>query len=459
MAGLFAASSPDGLKGFLLVPDSYSEFYPCEDDLKKALAQNGIVYGVDEDALHLMVAGRMCNRNVLVAKGRPWQKGIAGRLKLLVDIAGVGKPQEREDGSVDHRDLKTVVNVCEGDHLVKRIPPVPGRRGRTVLGKEIVPPEPKDAKLVLGEGTKLADDDSDLLVAARDGAVVVERGGRISVKTAEVIPGDIDYATGNISFSGDLRIIGTVRAGFAAHAKGNLYVGGSVEDAEVSATGDIEIVGGAAGAGKGVVTSGGSIVLHHVEGFRLRAQKDITVAEDIVHCSVSAEGVVKARCVVGGSVAATRGVEAETIGGAAETRTLIDMGNTYLLLQHKEKKLKEIEEINGQIRACRVDVYELVRNGMGDDGVLPEDDDAGLVTLRQRKEMLVRERSDLKIEVENTDARLRETPNPVVKAGTVCPNTVLRFGLLEKLVKEKVRNVLVHVEDGRVVIDRGAGKR
>lgn len=401
-----------------------------------------------------MCRGGIRGRRVVVGEGEMPVPGRDGSLKSYVDVSAQGKPRELEGGRVDHRDLRHIYNVRAGQPLLERIPPVPGKPGKTVFGEAVAPPGPKDVALRVGPGTEISKRNPNLLVAAIDGAVKVGPDGLMEVRGARVVRGDVDYATGNISFVGSLRITGTVRAGFAVEVGGDLAVGGGVEDARVRCGGDLTIAGGAVGSQNGRLTAGGSVKVHHLEGFGVKAGGDVSVAEDALHSRIEAEGVVRAKTIVGGMVVAGGGVESAVVGATAETKTILDMGGVYRLRLRREETLRKMGRYAMDLAAKKKEMFTLVSEGMDDAGNLRPEQAAELLKMKKARTALRAEHVRLAKEIEVLDGKLKTAPRPTIRTRRMYPNTIVRFGPLERTVNEEMRNVAISASGDRITFSR-----
>jgi uncharacterized protein (DUF342 family) len=400
-----------------------------------------------------MIIEGTCNKRVLVAQGLPPEPGTDGRLEILIDISGVGKPKKIAGGRVDHKELKKVINVKKGDKLIRRIPPQPGNDGNTVFGIRIKTAPSKEALFRVGVGTEVSEDDPNILIAAHDGAVKINSRGEIEVRTAKVITGDIDYSTGNISFSGDLKIQGTVRGGFTIQANGNLLIGGSIEDAQVSCSGDMEIIGGAVGSGNGKIDCGGTLKVHHIENFDVKSGKRITVSDTILHSSIKTEEYLEAKTVVGGQIEASQGIYVDIIGASSETRTVIKVGSAYLLIQEKKLFQERAMELNTELIKCKEEMYNLVNKRMDDNGCLTDEDTAELEMQKEKRSKIIKQLIVLDEKIAGVNKSLMETPNPVIKVKKIFPVTVIRVGLAEKTIREKVFNVSISASENKIIVN------
>jgi hypothetical protein len=446
--------SPDQMKAYLFVPEQLRGSYPSKTVLLERLAHAGVLHGVDEGALDHMVAETVCDRRVQVATGRAPAAGTHGKLQILIDTSERGRPRQLENGGVNHRDLQLIFNVRAGTPLARRIPPVPGKPGITITGEPVEPPPVQPAEFRQGVGTKVSDEDPDVLVAAVDGQVMIERDGRISVTDSRIIRGDVDYSTGNISVLGNLRITGSVRAGFEVRARGMVSIGGSVEDARVYCTGDLQVAGGAVGSEKALIRCGGSVAVHHVEGFSIDADKDVVIAEDAVHAKVQARGTAKVRAVVGGSISAGAGIIAHSIGAPAETRTIVELGGAYLLRMQRQEAESKQEGTRLALHECGEEMFRLVRDSMDESGQLEAEQETRLDELKKRRELLGGQHEKLEKQIRKIDEAMDTALEPVVKTDTLFPNTMVRFGPMEKVIREKLSHVVIGAQSDRITITR-----
>lgn len=418
----------------------------------KYLNDRGIVYGIKLDAVKKMVSDRICNKRILVAEGLPAEKGIDGYLENLVDTSGVGRPQELANGRVNHKDLKKVINVKKNDKLIRRIPPQKGKDGYTIFGTIIKAPPPKDAIIRVGVGTETCEENPDILIAANDGAVMINGKGDIEVRTTKVINGDIDYSTGNVLFSGDLKIQGTVRAGFAVKVHGNLFIGGSVEDAEVTCVGNMEVMGGIVGSGSGKVDCGGTLKTHHIENFNVKTGKYIIVSDSILHSVIKTDEYLKAKTVVGGQVDAAKSITVDTIGASAETRSVLKVGSAYLLIQEKKLFQEKSTELEEKANTNKEEIFLYIKNGMDDRGNLSDGKTAELDSMKEQRNKIMKQLSELESRITEIENSLREMPNPEIRVKKMFPITIIRFGLVEEVIREELIDVIISADDTKIII-------
>nr|WP_241242366.1 FapA family protein [Thalassotalea sp. G2M2-11] len=210
-----------------------------------------------------------------IAHGKEAINGKDGIIKPLVESAQerILKPKEREDGSVDMRDLGDIVCVKVGDPLAKKIPPTEGVKGFTVTGTPLEPEAGNDIELKEGEGTELSPKNNNLLLSTRVGLPrVIENG--MEVDEIYKIK-NVDVSTGHIDFEGSVIIDGDVCEGMKVIASGDITIGGFVESAFLQAGGDITI-------GTGIIGK-----KHDME--------EVQVADVVMSVNIKAKGNIYAK--------------------------------------------------------------------------------------------------------------------------------------------------------------------
>jgi uncharacterized protein len=453
--GIFITRTPDGLSAYVLVSHLRAAEYPLREEILQELRNYDVVFGINGQTIDDMVAAMVINKQTLVAQGVPAQPGTDGHVEILVDVSAKGKPKELADGSVNFHDISYMINVHKGDVLARRVPPVPGTEGKSVLDTKILPPPPYEAHLKQGVGTIVLPADPDRLVAGIDGGLWIERDGTIEVHREKTISGDINYQTGDVQFTGDLTITGTVRAGFSVETKGSLLIGGSVEDSKIKCGGNLVIKGGAFSSGNGTIECKGTVRARHLEHFNVYADNDVVVHDDIVHGMVVGGKSVRARSIIGGMVAGAVAVEADLIGTEAEIKTVIDIGKKYEHMQLRYKLLARMANLTTEMGNNKESVFEFVRDSLADDGTLSYDNEQTLAVMKRKTVELHASYAATHAEIESLDHMKLDDYEPFVMAGTIFPNTLVKFGIGEQLLRERLLRVkLSPQKKGSVVMLR-----
>lgn len=182
-----------------------------------------------------------------IANGKLPINGSNARIKMLVQCAQdrILRPKEREDGSVDMRDLGDIICVRVGEPLAQRVALTEGIKGFTVTGIVLEPNPGEDIEMTIGEGTAISPKNKNVLVSTLVG---LPRSIRNGIEIDEVYKiKNVDVTTGHIDFEGSVIIDGDVCEGMKVVAKGDITIGGFVESASLEAGGDITIISGIIG--------------------------------------------------------------------------------------------------------------------------------------------------------------------------------------------------------------------
>jgi hypothetical protein len=448
MASIAVKYSKDGLKGFVAVSMATQDSYPSVAQMRTALSENGIVYGIDTNALQRMVDAQSANTFTQVAQGTAPSAPVHGRRELLVDMSEKGRPKQLDNGRVDHRQLQKVINVKQGTPLLQRIPPKRGKDGTNIFGNRIKAMAPRDVTLPVGKGVQQSPDDENMLIAATDGDVYIYDDYTVEVRKEKRISGDVDYATGNIDFFGDIDIGGNVRSGFEVKAAGSVVIAGCVEDARVYGGGEVHVAGGATGARQGMIEAHGDIRMHYCEHFSLKTMGDLHIEKHLIHCACTAGGVIHADRIVGGHLSAHRGVVARQIGAPAETGTEIFIGVPRQLEQKQYALLKKLTALNTEQVSYKQQLFDIVNENVDDNGFLDEDHCTQLSTCRQRLKALCDQQAQLQQHIHTLQQQLHSEETPFVKARTVYPNTTIRCADDEKRITHEMTHTLITLENG-----------
>ncbi|HBT20004.1 MAG TPA: hypothetical protein DEA47_01335 [Peptococcaceae bacterium] len=227
------------------------------DELLQELSRLGINYGIDWEACS-RAAASCKEEKIIIARGVPAKPGKDARVELrFSNDSKIPVPIGKDEIVVDFRERFIFTPVEPGDVLAVKHPAEPGIPGTSVKGNLIMPPSPRDYCLTAGEGA-IVTQDGKQVVAVRSGRPVAVFGSymvKISVLPEMVHDSDVNLASGNIVFKGDILISGNVLEGMLVEAGGNVRIGGYVSHAKVRANGSIWIKGNVLSS---VVVAGGN---------------------------------------------------------------------------------------------------------------------------------------------------------------------------------------------------------
>ncbi len=212
----------------------------------RALKAKGVSFGINAAAID-EVAATQSMAPVLVATGVKPLRGGDSTFEALVSSHVHSAPKIDEKGNANYLDINEFVLVKEGEPLMRRHTPKPGRPGKDVFGKPVPAPRGEVLPFYANiEGAHISATDNNLLVAAIKGHPILHERG-VSVDPALVLT-NVSLATGNIDFDGSVHVKEDVADGMTVKASGQVTVNGVVGKARIIAEGDITIDQGLIGA-------------------------------------------------------------------------------------------------------------------------------------------------------------------------------------------------------------------
>lgn len=321
------------------------------------LTAKNITYGLAKPIILLKAKGHKYEELFQVAAGTTPKDGQDGQIIELVAREKTASFVENAYGNVDYKDLNMINQIHAGTVICELIPPVAPEPGMNIYGAA-VPGRPGIPSAVpQGDNTVLSDDGTKL-IAGVDGNLIYQKN-RFHVKQVLEIAGDVGMSTGNIQFTGDVVVKGSVFEGYKIVAGGNVTVYGIVEGVFISAGGNIDLKQGINGMGKGTIEAKGTIHCRYLESCTARAGGSIS-AEAIIHSSVFSGDTISVvggrSSIIGGICSAMRAIDVKTIGSRMSTMTSILLGATTEMIEERRNLNEEISELEKRIQAIALDV-------------------------------------------------------------------------------------------------------
>jgi uncharacterized protein (DUF342 family) len=413
-------------------------------------------FGVKKEVLSAVLHDALYDKEVVVAEGRPPVPGNSAFISMEVKIERNFKPQEKNDGTVDYRNINTITQVRSGQVVAKKIPATDGEPGRSVTGEEIPAERGGDAHLPGGKNTRIADDGLCLL-AAKSGFVYME-GHIVHVGDLLPIPKDVDFSVGNIKYTGDIQIKGNVLPGFTVETEGNIVVSGQVEAAKIiSRSGSVEIQKGVIGRGTTQVSAKGRILVEFIQDAVMVSEGTVCVNKSCLHCdstSMTFEAKDSHSSVIGGHIRAFTSIELRHAGnetGISTKLSLVDKNEAA-----NKEKLKNLEALQKKLAEALEPVKKqlktkaaiLKKAGGATDRIADE--------LKKWLTMYNEATAKLKYVEQNIGEVKEKLNNPVVVdgyikvTGNAYPGTELNFFGVTKVIKTMVTNKVFTMKSGMV---------
>lgn len=323
--------SKDNLVAYMRVKVHSINQNVVPQDILDFLELKNVKYGIQLDEITNFCENRLFYQELIAARGRPPSKGIDGKLIHFYDLSDEIHLKEKEDGTVNYRELGLVQNVYMGDVLCQATEPIDGTDGIDVFGTTIPFTPGNPAVLPAGENTVISEDGLQLL-AAIDGCFEY-KSKLICIDDVYVVKGDVCSATGNLNCAGSVLVHGDVREGFCIEATKGVIVKGMVEGATIIAGGDITVSSGMNGMNIGKLISSGDIICKYIENTTIDCKANV-YADVIMNSKGKVDGsiILKGRksSLIGGNYVVGTMVYAATIGSHTNVQTVITLQSPEL---------------------------------------------------------------------------------------------------------------------------------
>lgn len=330
------------------------------ESILKLAEEKGIVFGLRKKAIQTMLSEKIYDRKVILAKGKDVKHGTDAIIKYTFqktsNIENTSSKSTKDVKSIDFKELNLFQNVAVDEILAQKIPLTYGEDGIDIFGKTISAKVPKDIQIIPGRNTYLTDDEM-YLKSQIDGQLI-QKGKSLSVEPLLTIPGNVDYATGNIDFLGSVIVKGNVISGFSIKSGEDIYIEGLVEDCELTAEGSIIVNNGILGNEEFLHTiyAKEGIKAQFIQHMKIKTNGSVEVNKHILHSTVEAGDKVIVTSgtgkIIGGEIKAQKGIECNIAGGPFETPT-------KLILDVYSETVKEESEINKEMLVLEENKFKI----------------------------------------------------------------------------------------------------
>lgn len=441
----------DGARAHLIIDPTGDHVLPTREDLVDVLKDAGVVYGILPEGLDRALASGPSGEPILIAEGAAPVHGKDGRVELLVGSIDT-LPDDEHSLRVNLRERHLIHNVMKGDRLAIVHPPEPGLPGYTVSGAVIPPREGQPRDVTLEPNTALSPDDRNVIIASEDGHAFLRENGGIQVTPVITVPGDVDYAVGNIDFVGSLIVMGDIKSDFIVKVKKLLEVHGNIEDAQIEVGGNVIVKKGFVGRGKGQILSGGCVAVQHVLNQTVNAAGDVLIEKESVNGNIRSGGKIISphAMIAGGSLDAEKEIEVHTLGSADGSTAKVRSGRRGRILERLagiEKEMKQKEKQLGEVKEA---VFRLIRMKL-DVGNLGPDKELMLSKLQEVQKVLPQQIEALHQEKLRLTGDLHKTSEArVIVRGTIHENVHLEINGVHKIVENALCGVIFYELSGIV---------
>jgi len=432
---------------------SLSIFFPqnCRtvstEEVIAKIQSSGVVYNLDKDAIEKALQNP--GITTVCAKGKVPQTGNDARMKYYIDFELKGKPVEIEDGRVDYKNLNLFTQVQQGELIAEKIPATPGIEGIDVIGQIAPAKSGKDIPFPLGKNVML--ENNNQIIAALAGQVILKRN-KIHVIPLIEVNGDVDLSTGNIEFNGNVIIHGSVQPGFSIKAEGDVEIQGTVSGAVVEGN-NVTIRMGIQGMQQGYIKAATNLSTHFIENATVSAGQDIFVRDVILNSRVNAvrkiEVIERRGAIIGGEISAGEEIHAKIVGTPTASSTNLQVGVNPLLREEYQLLRRDLKKCKSNLEQAQKALSILKAF---DQSELPPEKRELLLKLTKTHFYLIGQVDSMQSRINEIEECFVEMRNGKIRVtDTVYPGVKIVIGTLIKPIRETIKFVVFHVNDGEIV--------
>ncbi len=360
-----------------------------------------------------------------LATGTPPTDSEDAVLEWAQDFFRTGFEIDPETDTVDYRERASHLSVEEGQLLATVYPARPGEPGIDVFGKAIAPRRPKTIRIRKGANVRYEEGEG-CYYAAASGRLRYANSV-LAVDNVFTITDSVNLETGNVRHPGAVIVGKNIESDAKVEAAGDIEVNGYIENAEVICGGDLIVKGGITG-GRGCIRVAGEVRAKFIQNAEISAHGNVLVEREIDQCRIRSRGavVVSRGRIVGGSIKALRGVDADRIGSDGGIVTEIISGEDFEL----EEKLAALEVRREEHIRMREKIQEKLEPFMRV-AKIPDNIKAAITALRTQVKELARQIEAIEAEMEGLRAEFHEQRVlEVIVRRYVAPDAVFKLANL-----------------------------
>lgn len=319
--------------------------------LEDILKSNNLHYGISAETLaKLLQCSKEENlliKNEVFAEGLPPENGIDSFLQFDIEV-GPLPGMVMEDDRIDFRERKMFVGVAKGQRIATRIPPTDGIPGINVFGEEVPQVPGRAIPLTVSDDAEF-DEESGIVRASHSGILSLVNENSIKVCAKQVIPGNVDYSTGNIESHDAVEINGTILPGFKVKTRGDILLNGNARSAIIKCKGNLVVKGGLLGKKCRTKVSGDADISFMEQG-RLRVKGKVMIRKQAYYARIMADGPINCKengQIMSGFLMSASSLNLGNVGTVQSPSALLAAGiapGRYLRYLKMRSRLKDIEQ-------------------------------------------------------------------------------------------------------------------
>ncbi len=316
---------------------------PAVQDLLEFLMQKQVLYGLlDNSAIGTWISDSFAEK-IVIARGEKPVYGQDGKIDYYFQTDFTNPGKINEDGTIDFRDRGNIPYVHKGDLLAEKTPPKESQPGVSVTGSPIPVEKAADPVFLAGPGTELTEDRLGVR-AVIDGQPHRDALGTITVNSDLIIPGDVDFSTGNIDFKGNIIVKGAVREGFIV--RGINLTANEIQGATIDLSGDLNVSDGVRSS---KISFHGNMYAKYLNYSIVKGFGNLVIQREIFGSDILLSGNCQnpSGHIISSQISAKLGIEAGKIGSPVSKPCKLKVGvstHTEVLKTEMDEALEALAE-------------------------------------------------------------------------------------------------------------------
>jgi Predicted polymerase, most proteins contain PALM domain, HD hydrolase domain and Zn-ribbon domain len=245
------------------------------DEVRDVLKDKGIVYGISDDNLAVSIS-RENSEHIIIAQGTKPVDGDDDSINLKFTNE---RKFEVINDRVDYYSIGKVSSVEPGALLAESISGTTGKPGINIFGKTFPAKQGKKITLRAGWGAKLSDDGLEAYSEVKGWPEM--KDDMVSVHEVLSVDSNVDLSTGNIEFSRDVLIKGSITDGMKVKAGNSVCIGGDAMNCTITAGNAVDIKGNTIGSR--VKAGSMDFVRHEIYDFLTLIEKRLAILMEAVY--------------------------------------------------------------------------------------------------------------------------------------------------------------------------------
>ncbi len=351
------------------------EFYQKHEGIVPAdvfqtfLASKGVVSGVGQHLIAAITQGITQKKNLAnmsVAIGKAPRVAKQGYLFPHFEFALAEKEKKKDSETINMRETQKAMVVSEGDLIAETRYKEPEQIGLDVRGNMIDPPPPEAFKVNVGEN--IIEKEPGKYYAAADGMPVVKHN-YVMLRKGLMIEGNVNLATGNVHFTGDVEIKGSVDTGSLVETTGDLTIYGKLCSGDIKVGGNLVVKEGIITDGKATIRVKGDLMADFMENSCVNVKGNIEIVRTIINSTVVCGGEITLKnadsIITGGKIYSRGSVNTANIGLKRGAVTQIYVGIDSVIEDRIERLEARLRRITAYQEETRLALREMTgRKGL-----------------------------------------------------------------------------------------------